>query len=492
MRTNKTIRTLLFIIFFITNGLYAQFAGGTGTQADPFQICTPEHLNNVRNYLGSNNSDKCFIMRNNIDLTAYLAAGGAGYAAWGEAGWLPIGNYNPNNTDNEFRGKFDGNHFKVTGLKIQRSTVESIGLFSHTGYLATITNLGIEGDVTGNYNVGGLVGYNSGANLENCYFIGTIRGNSVLGGLVGFGFGNLNKCYTDGNVISSKTTGQSYTGGLFGYSCGGTITGCYSTSSVRGHDLVGGLVGLNDGTDIIQSCATGNITGTGDDVGGLIGDSYEPNSYISNCYAIGSVSGKNRVGGLIGGNSCEVYNSYAVGLVAGTGTLVGGLIGCASLGTSVSNSFWDKERSNQSSSAGSAASCGKTTAEMKNQSTYTDWDFNSVWSISDAANDGYPILTGTLVSIETVIKPGANILFQNYPNPFNPETTINFSLINASTVALAVFNNKGELVQQLVNSSLSAGLHSIKFNAAGLNSGVYFYRLSANGINQTQKMLLVK
>lgn len=85
-----------------------------------------------------------------------------------------------------------------------------------------------------------------------------------------------------------------------------------------------------------------------------------------------------------------------------------------------------------------------------------------------------------------------SVLLSNYPNPFNPETTISFNLTNAGAVALTVYNNKGEQVQQLVNSSLSAGLHSIKFNAAGLNSGVYFYKLTANGINQTQKMLLCK
>jgi len=84
------------------------------------------------------------------------------------------------------------------------------------------------------------------------------------------------------------------------------------------------------------------------------------------------------------------------------------------------------------------------------------------------------------------------VLAQNYPNPFNPETTINFSLANSSTIKLAVYNAKGEFVKELISGVQTAGNHSVKFNAAGMNSGVYFYKLTTPERTLTQKMLLVK
>jgi len=85
-----------------------------------------------------------------------------------------------------------------------------------------------------------------------------------------------------------------------------------------------------------------------------------------------------------------------------------------------------------------------------------------------------------------------NTLSQNYPNPFNPETAINFSLANSSTVKLAVYNAKGEFVKELISGVQTAGNHSVKFNALGMNSGVYFYKLTTPESSMTKKMLLVK
>tara|TARA_R110000868_G_scaffold294140_1_gene554735 strand:+ start:101138 stop:104020 length:2883 start_codon:yes stop_codon:yes gene_type:complete len=88
--------------------------------------------------------------------------------------------------------------------------------------------------------------------------------------------------------------------------------------------------------------------------------------------------------------------------------------------------------------------------------------------------------------------PSEFILSQNYPNPFNPSTNISFNIPNAGKVELSVFNILGQKVHTLVNENLSAGLHSVTFDATGLTSGVYFYRLT-DGINiATQKMLLMK
>jgi hypothetical protein len=96
-----------------------------------------------------------------------------------------------------------------------------------------------------------------------------------------------------------------------------------------------------------------------------------------------------------------------------------------------------------------------------------------------------------------VIAPAVFELKQNYPNPFNPSTEIKFSLAVDSKVSMKVFNIVGEEVAELINSQLAAGSHNINFNASSLNSGVYFYRINAAGIDgsnfsSVKKMILTK
>ncbi|MBN2777694.1 MAG: T9SS type A sorting domain-containing protein [Bacteroidales bacterium] len=83
-------------------------------------------------------------------------------------------------------------------------------------------------------------------------------------------------------------------------------------------------------------------------------------------------------------------------------------------------------------------------------------------------------------------------LEQNYPNPFNPTTSISFFNSNIGKVELSIFNSNGELVSTLVNGNLEAGNHTIRFDASNLNSGVYFYKMSVDGVSKTKKMVLVK
>lgn len=96
------------------------------------------------------------------------------------------------------------------------------------------------------------------------------------------------------------------------------------------------------------------------------------------------------------------------------------------------------------------------------------------------------------VSNEPGTKAQAFTLNQNYPNPFNPATTISFVLPEAGAVSLSVYNTKGVLVKKLVNSTLSAGEHNIRFDASDLPSGIYLYKLETPAGNQTKKMTLIK
>jgi hypothetical protein len=83
-------------------------------------------------------------------------------------------------------------------------------------------------------------------------------------------------------------------------------------------------------------------------------------------------------------------------------------------------------------------------------------------------------------------------LDQNYPNPFNPSTAIQFSLEKSGKTVLEIYNTLGQKVATLVNGELSAGAHRYQWNASGLASGVYFYRLQSNEFVATKKMILVK
>jgi glucuronoarabinoxylan endo-1,4-beta-xylanase len=89
-------------------------------------------------------------------------------------------------------------------------------------------------------------------------------------------------------------------------------------------------------------------------------------------------------------------------------------------------------------------------------------------------------------------RPADFKLSQNYPNPFNPTTVVNYQLPQTSDVSLRVFDMLGREVMTLVNGRQSAGNYAVNINAAGMASGVYFYRLQAGNFTETRKMMLVK
>jgi len=97
----------------------------------------------------------------------------------------------------------------------------------------------------------------------------------------------------------------------------------------------------------------------------------------------------------------------------------------------------------------------------------------------------------------SIIAPATFAMEQNYPNPFNPTTNIKFSLAVDSKVTLKVFNILGQEVATLINNTMAAGFHSVKFDAKGFQSGIYLAKIEANGIDgknfsSVKKMVLAK
>lgn len=103
-----------------------------------------------------------------------------------------------------------------------------------------------------------------------------------------------------------------------------------------------------------------------------------------------------------------------------------------------------------------------------------------------------PVTQYIATGINNIGQPVGFNLYQNYPNPFNPETNIKFDIAKSDYVSLKVYDMQGREVANLVNEKMSAGSYSVRFNAASLSSGVYYYSLKTAGNTITNKMLLVK
>ncbi len=347
----------------------SEFAGGSGTEEDPYLIATEQHLDNVRNYL-----DKHFLQIADLDLSGHGTP----------PGWEPIGTM-----ANPFTGSYDGGGYTISNLFIERpgswNNRVPAGLFGNIGEEAEIRNLNLDdAEVTGCYYVGGLVGYNSG-NITNVSVNGEVTGEWDTGGLAGYNRGLITYSSFSGDVTGNDVIEYGdWTGGLVGYNRG-TITRCWTDAVVFSEGrYVGGLAGENlaDGT-IAESFAMCSVTAYAF-TGGLVGTN---DGQITRCYSLCGVNGHDDVGGLVGGNSGQITQCYSASETVGSSG-VGGLAG-GTMDDNVFGSYWDMEASGQTISAGGN---GRTTAQMKQMATYEGWDFITVWDIDTAFILGYPFL----------------------------------------------------------------------------------------------------
>jgi hypothetical protein len=114
-----------------------------------------------------------------------------------------------------------------------------------------------------------------------------------------------------------------------------------------------------------------------------------------------------------------------------------------------------------------------------------------IWSVRSNGGISYHTIIADVKKTENGV-PEKLGLSQNYPNPFNPTTNIKFQITNNKFVILKVYDNLGKEVRTLVQQELKAGYYIVNFNAENLPSGVYFYKLTADGFSDVKKMALIK
>jgi hypothetical protein len=358
-------------MFFFFVGLlisFAQFAGGDGTESNPYQISTHEHLNNVRNYL--DDLDVHFVLINDIDLTNECASGGD-YYNYGQ-GWIPIGDIG-----GYFSGFFDGNNYAIIGLFIDRPASLQ-ALFANAAD-AVFINLNLYNvNVSGITSIGSIVGSAYSSMFSNCHVV--INFGSALstsGGIVGCSTNSVFcNCSSEG-ALYSGISGASEKGGLIGKATGTLILKCYSAvdlhvSSVKNGGLVGSAVNCN----IVNCYSRGEVIA------------------INSTLSIAGFAGVNEYG--------KIINCYSTGRVFFENDNITnvGFIGSFLTGSNflMSGNYFDMESSEQNSSVGAME---RTTDEMTfpyAENTYVDYDFENVW-LADSnynINDGYPYLSDDL------------------------------------------------------------------------------------------------
>ena len=224
--------------------------------------------------------------------------------------WTSIGNISIS-----YRGTFDGQNHKISGLYFNDENNGCVGLFGCNS--GTIKNVGIvDSYFNGKDSVGGICGANCGhssdgviGKIEACYNTGAVNGKTFVGGICGNSDGTITNSYNTGAV-----KGKGGIGGVCGWNAGenGKIEACYSTGSTAGKNSIGGVCGYNSNSGTIEnSYNTGSVSGLSDSnyhVGGVCGKNRE--SIVKNCYNTGIVSGIDYVGGVCGDYAGTIENCY--------------------------------------------------------------------------------------------------------------------------------------------------------------------------------------
>ena len=351
------------------------FADGTGTKDDPYQIATAEQLAKLAKevnsgVVGQTHSGEYFKLTAAIDLSGKR--------------WVPIG-YG-NESSHSFSGYFDGNNQVITGLYVdERGNGVCAGLFGNVAAISdepVLKNIRIEnatiyaGDSPDSsahtYGAGVLAGNLtilggssvSCIGVENCQGTGKVDSEMQAGGLLGSAsYANVSGCSADVTV-----TGTRVSGGFIGYIFLGSYKNCTAEGSVSGGWATGGFVGSVSGYDasvkIIEKCASyGDVTANDWNTGGFVGYLEKGNvsDSVSYCNVTNTlVNAKPKTGGFSGTNyGGKIQNCSAAGIVTGSNPTIapGGFIGYDDGGTTAGCAF-DQEKNPALNGVGDSGTSG--------------------------------------------------------------------------------------------------------------------------------------
>ena len=280
------------------NGLDGELTGmtGKGTEAEPFELKTADHLAWFRDFVNEGNMEACAKIADDvkeIDMSTVCHKADTEKQV-AELSWTPIGNF----ARNKYQGTFDGNGKTISNLYIN-ATSDYTGFFGYAekGSIKNITFDNAKVKSTGNLYTGILAGFEELCIIEN---IKTLANCSV--------------------------EGKDYVGGIAGRASG-DIGNCENHAMAKGAFSVGGIVGayMESGKSIISCANYGVVTGTGNSVGGIAGNF--GSGTIQNCANYGDITGADFVGNLIGdGYICNLNNVLGTGNVTATSADRAGLL----------------------------------------------------------------------------------------------------------------------------------------------------------------------
>ena len=223
---------------------------GYTVDGNTYIVASAEGLKNIASLVNSGATGINITLDTDLDLT--------------DMEWTPIGaDYN-----NAYTGIFDGNGKTITGLTFNQSETSNVGLIGYLGSGGKVQNLTLENvNLNGDWDVGGVVGYNNNGTVTACTASGSINGKEYVGGIVGNNYlGTVTACYN----TSSTVNGSYLIGGVVGQNNKGIVTACYNASgSIYGEVTVGGVVG-NNNTGTVTACYWSNYAGYG--IGNGTGD----------------------------------------------------------------------------------------------------------------------------------------------------------------------------------------------------------------------------
>ena len=346
---------------------------------------------------GSTLKDQTVLLRSDLDLSG--------------KSWIPIGFWTDYNKQTNFFGELNGNHKTITGLTIPRNSAAYqngyAGLFGYTTLASSVHDLTLQGSVQSVGSNCGLLAGGAFGGVTRCTVSGEVSGRDNVGGIAGRGC-RISQCNAENVTLTA--TGASV-GGILGkaedlwgeddHRIGPNISQCCTSGTIVAVGDVGGIVGADDGyaSELSDCYSSADLTKTPsthyDDIGGIAGF-FKKRGTMKNCYFTGSVTAQTS---------------------DDTGLIVGFSYVSSDETLAVTSCYWSTSckmtidgmpanRHGVGTSSSEDPTSGLTLPQMQTKSSYTGWNFDTVWGMDANKNGGLPYLRWQ-TNVPAVVEPTA-------------------------------------------------------------------------------------